>query len=75
MAIFKNAGLDVRRYRYYNPETVALDFEGTVLYILSNTISNVISLRVLEIQISRNVISLRVLEIQISIISSRLNMT
>ncbi|CAM9779533.1 unnamed protein product [Ascophyllum nodosum] len=28
MAIFKNAGLDVRRYRYYNPETVALDFEG-----------------------------------------------
>lgn len=26
--IFKNAGLDVRKYRYYDPKTVGLDFEG-----------------------------------------------
>eukprot|EP00904_Undaria_pinnatifida_P001839 jgi/Undpi1/11656/HiC_scaffold_36.g13951.m1 len=26
--IFKNAGLDVRKYRYYDPKTVGLDFQG-----------------------------------------------
>lgn len=26
--IFKNAGLEVKKYRYFNPETVGLDFEG-----------------------------------------------
>ena len=28
MAIFKEAGLDVRRYRYYNPKTNGLDYDG-----------------------------------------------
>lgn len=27
-AIFKDAGLTVKKYRYYNPETIGLDFEG-----------------------------------------------
>ena len=28
LAIFKEAGLDVRRYRYYNPKTNGLDYDG-----------------------------------------------
>ena len=28
IAIFKEAGLDVRRYRYYNPTTNGLDYDG-----------------------------------------------
>ena len=27
-AVFKDAGLEVEKYRYYNPETIGLDFEG-----------------------------------------------
>ncbi|EPE03069.1 aspartate aminotransferase [Ophiostoma piceae UAMH 11346] len=27
-AIFKDAGLTVQKYRYYNPDTIGLDFEG-----------------------------------------------
>lgn len=30
IAIFKNAGLEVKKYRYYDPSTVGLDFEGGV---------------------------------------------
>lgn len=26
--IFKNAGLEIRKYRYYDPKIVGLDFEG-----------------------------------------------
>ena len=26
--IFQNAGLEVKKYRYFNPENVGLDFEG-----------------------------------------------
>jgi len=29
-AVFKDSGLKVEKYRYYNPETIGLDFEGMV---------------------------------------------
>lgn len=32
IAIFENSGLEVRKYRYYDPKTVGLDFEGGVSY-------------------------------------------
>jgi len=29
-AVFKDSGLKVEKYRYYNPETIGLDFEGMI---------------------------------------------
>lgn len=28
IGVFKNSGLDVKKYRYYDPKTNGLDFEG-----------------------------------------------
>lgn len=34
--IFTNAGLEVRKYRYYNPSTVGLDFDGEQVILTSD---------------------------------------
>jgi aspartate aminotransferase, mitochondrial len=45
-AVFKDSGLKVEKYRYYNPETIGLDFEGMVADIKAMPKNSIVLLHV-----------------------------